>query len=322
MNSLHVKKEVRDEVVDYIRYWERRSWIKRSLLLPVLGVRTDRFKSWENRYGLENIHNGNIPRDFWIEDWEREEIIDFYCSNYKDGYRSIAYMLLDEDRVCVSPSTVYRVLKKAGYMHSSSKESQKGSGFVQPIVPHEHWHIDISYLNIKGTFYYFFGIIDGCSRYIVHWEIRESMTESDAAIIIQRALEKFPGEKPRLISDNGPQFIAKDFKEYIRNQGMDHVRTSPYYPQSNGKIERFNGTLKVECIRPKTPISKEDADKEVAKFINHYNYKRLHSAIGYITPADKLNGKEEEIFSERKRKMSLAKHKRIMNNRLKKSICF
>jgi transposase InsO family protein len=76
---------------------------------------------------------------------------------------------------------------------------------------------------------------DGFSRYIVNWDIRESMTEADIEIILQGAKEKYPEARPRIISDNGPQFIAKDFKEFIRISGMTHVRTSPFYPQSNGK---------------------------------------------------------------------------------------
>ena len=71
----------------------------------------------------------------------------------------------------------------------------------------------------------------------VHWEIRETMKEPEVETIVQRALEKNPGQKPRTISDNGPQFIAKDFKQFIRLAGITHVRTSPYYPQSNGKLE-------------------------------------------------------------------------------------
>jgi putative transposase len=85
------------------------------------------------------------------------------------------------------------------------------------------------------------------------------MTEADIEIILERAKERYPGVRPRVISDNGPQFIAKDFKEFIRLSGMTHVRTSPYYPQSNGKIERWHKSLKGECIRPGTPLSLGDA---------------------------------------------------------------
>ena len=92
-------------------------------------------------------------------------------------------------------------------------------------------------------------VLDGCSRFIVHWEIREQMQELDVETILQRAREKFPGEHPRIITDNGPQFIAKDFKEFIRIAGMTRVKTSPYYPQANGKMERWYKTLKGDCIR-------------------------------------------------------------------------
>jgi putative transposase len=96
-------------------------------------------------------------------------------------------------------------------------------------------------------------VLDGYSRNVVHWEIRESMREPEVEIILQRAKEKYSPERPRIISDNSPQFIARDFKEFIRISGMDHVRTSPYYPQSNRKIERWHQSLKRECIRPLLP---------------------------------------------------------------------
>ena len=123
----------------------------------------------------------------------------------------------------------------------------------------------MSYINISGTFYYLCSVLDGASRFIVHWEIGESMTEAQIEIILERAKEKYPAARPRIISDNGPQFIAKDFKEFIRISGMTHVRTSPYYPQSNGKIERWHKSLKGECIRPGTPLSLEDARRLVER---------------------------------------------------------
>ena len=135
------------------------------------------------------------------------------------------------------------------------------------------------------------------------------MTEADVETIIQRAREQYPDARPRIISDNGPQFIAKDFKEFIRICGMTHVRTSPYYPQSNGKIERWH-RLKVECIRPGTPLSLEDARRLVASYVRHYNDVRLHSAIGYVTPADKLAGRDTAIFAERDRKLEAARERR------------
>jgi transposase InsO family protein len=238
-------------------------------------------------------------------------IIDYRLQHPDEGYRRLTYMMLDADVVAVSSSSVYRVLKCAGLMASASqKPSKKGKGFDQPTRPHQHWHIDITYINICGTFYYLCALLDGYSRYIVHWEIREQMTESDVEIIIQRARERFPGVYPRIISDNGPQFIAREFKVFVKLCGMTHVRTSPFYPQSNGKLERWNGSLKRECIRPKTPTSLAEAQCVVAEFVNHYNLVRLHSAIGYVAPADKLNGRHVQIFQDRKRKLAQARFHR------------
>lgn len=220
-------------------------------------------------------------------------------------------MMLDQNIVAVSPSSSWRVLSKAGLLQKwNQKPSLKGTGFVQPLLPHEHWHVDVSYLNIRGTFYYLCSLLDGCRRSIIHWEIREQMTERDVEIILERAKEKYPAARPRIISDNGPQFIARDFKEFIRLSGMTHVRTSPFYPQSNGKLERFHKTIKTECIRPGVPLSLDDARRIVEKYIEHYNTVRLHSAIGYVAPADKLNGRDQVIFKERDRKLEEARELR------------
>jgi putative transposase len=145
----------------------------------------------------------------------------------------------------------------------NGKPSKKGTGFEQPLAAHQHSHIDVSYINISGTFYYLCSILGGCSRYIVNWDLRESMTEAGIEITLERAKELHPEAKSRIISDNGPQFIAKDFKEFIRISGMTHVRTSPYHPRSNGKIERWHKSLKGECIRRGTPLSLEDARRLV-----------------------------------------------------------
>lgn len=138
------------------------------------------------------------------------------------------------------------------------KPSKKGQGFEQPLRPHEHWHVDVSYINVAGSFFYLCSLLDGCSRYIVHREIRERMTETDVETIVQRARERFPDARTRIISDNGPQFIAKDFAEYVA----------------------------------------------------HYDDVRLPSAIGDITPKDRLEGRHGEIFAARERKLAEARARR------------
>jgi putative transposase len=236
--------------------------------------------------------------------------VQYHLDNPLAGYRRLTYMMLDNDIVAVSAATTYRVLKEGGLLQRWSRPTKKGTGFQQPEGPHQHWHMDITYLNLGGTFYYLCMVLDGYSRFIVHWEIRPSMKEQEVECILQRAVEKFPAAKPRIISDNGPQFIAKDFKTYIREAGMTHVRTSPYYPQSNGKLERTNKTLKVEAIRVAQPETLEEAIKVVETFVTHYNEERLHSALGYITPSDCLAGRGPAIQSARDQKLEAARAKR------------
>ena len=307
---------MRDGVVDYVRHWKVKAEIPAKQLLRWIGVSEGTFYDWRQRYGKVNEHNGWIPRDHWLEDREKRAILDFYWDHPLDGYRRLTYMMLDANVAAVSPSSVYRVLKSAGVLdRHNMKPSRKGKGFHQPGRPHRHWHIDIAYLNLGGTFYYMCDILDGYSRFIVHWEIRESMTEQVVETILQRAREKFPGETPRIISDNGPQFVAKDFKAFIRICTSTHVRTSPYYPQSNGKLERYHRTIKGECIRPGTPLTLEDARRLVGKYVVEYNAVRLHSALGYVTPIDKLRGREQEIFAERDRKLETAREERRCRRR-------
>ena len=302
--------------MDYIRYWQNRAEQPAKRLLKWLGVPEGTFYKWRQRYGKVNQHNSWIPRDHWLESWEKEAIIRYCLDNPGHGYRRLTYMMLDADVVAVSASTVHRILSQAGLIgRRTPSSSSKGNGFSQPAAAHKHWHVDISFLNIGGTFYYFIGVLDGYSRAIVHWEIRERSTTLDVELVIQRALERHPGVKPRIISDNGPQFIAKEFKQFVRANDLSHVRTSPYYPQSNGKLERFHRSLKEDCHRPGCPLTAEDARRITARYVDFYNSERLHAAIGYITPAAMLAGRAEEIFAERDRKMAAARLRRKLKNR-------
>jgi len=130
-------------------------------------------------------------------------------------------------------------------------------------------------------------VLDGYSRFLVHWDLRESVREADVEIILQRAKEKYPEAKPRVISDNGPQSIARDFKEFIRISGMTHVRTSPSYPQSNAACESFLKTLKYEEVYRSEYRDLPEARASIRQFLERVYYrKRLHFALGYLPPVE------------------------------------
>ena len=238
---------MRDQIVDFVRRWSEKTEIPAGRFIAWLGIAPSKFYSWRGRYGCVNEHNAWVPRDFWLQEWEKQAILDFYRQHPLQGYRRLTFMMLDADIVAVSPSSVWRVLSRAGLLRKwRGKTSLKGTGFQQPLQPHQHWHIDVSYINISGTFYYLCSVLDGYSRSIVHWNLREAMREADVG-----SFSKPPRRNIRVpnhaSSDNGPQFIAKDFKHpFSGSDARENLATI----RNRTKLERWHKSLKSECIRP------------------------------------------------------------------------
>ena len=306
-------------MIFYVEDKSARSDISIQQLVKWIGINRGKFYEWKRRLKTLNNHNGKIPKSNWILDWERKEIINYakkykseYLYNKQEGYRRMTYMMMDENIVAVSPSTTYRVLKSAGLINkwNTKKSSSKGQGYKQPLKPHEEWHTDIKYVNFHGTFLFLISVLDGFSRYVVHHELRTNMTEYDVEVTIQKAIEKYPKESPKIISDNGRQYISKDFKNFLKEAGLQHIKTSIAYPQSNGKIERFHRSINSECLTSHSMIDLEDARKQVDLYIKYYNTKRLHSSLFYITPEDFLNNKTGEILKTRQKKLDEAAENR------------
>lgn len=293
-----------------------RSALSRKWLVRQLGISRSRFYDWLGRIGKPNQHNGALPRNHWLLPEERQAIIDYCLPRLEEGYRRLTYMMLDDDVVAVSPAATYRVLKAEGLLNRwQTPAKARKQGFQQPLQVHDHWHVDICYVNILGTIYFLICVLDGKSRFVVEHDLRVNMTEWDVEMVLQRAHEKYPEAQPRVISDNGSQFISKDFKEFIRFSGFSHVKTAPKHPQSNGKLERFHGTIKKEEIRKNSYLSLEDARKHIAAFIEHYNKRRLHGAIYYLTPEDVLLDRTKQRLDERQKKLDIARANRFQRTR-------
>ena len=283
-----------------------------KLLLEHIGLNRKKFYQWRSRFGKPNNHNGKMPKEHWLLPEEVKAITTYARKHFadgdyfiKDGYRRMTYDMMDKNIAVAAPSTVYRILKRNGLLNqwNTAKRKGKGKGFNQPDAPHRHWHTDIKYLNYCGTFFFLISVLDGYSRYVLHHEVRAHMGQYDVQLIIQKSKEKYPDAKPRLITDNGSQFISKEFKSFINNLEMTHVKTSIAYPQSNGKIERFNRTISEECLRIESYLSLSDLRLSVARYINHYNSSRLHGSLNYLTPEDYLLGRKNDSIMERENKM-------------------
>ena len=316
MSGGHVSLPVSKEVVGTVTYLKHRADFPVNDSLRVLGLPRATYFRWANTKGKLPRPAAMVPKGHCLTPEERQAIEDYKRQHPEIGYRRLAYMMLDESLVAVPPSSVYRVLKQVGlssrWTQAPGKDHQ--TGFKQPQRIHEHWHSDISYLNILGTHYFFISVLDGFSRYIIHHEVRLGMTSTDVEIVLERALAKLPPgtSRPRLITDNGSQYVSAQVKTYLRERDISHSRSRPHHPQSNGKIERFHKTLKGECVRVTAMTDLEEARHLISQYVEEYNTQRLHSALNYLTPADYLQGRHhvQHRLDERKSALAAAAEKR------------
>jgi transposase InsO family protein len=306
---------MRTRIIGTITELREKSALPLSVLLSGAGISRRTWTDWQKRKDAPTRHNGLIPKKHWLLPSEIEAIV-AYVENRTDkkllGYRRLTWMMIDENVVYASASSVYRVLKAHGLLNMWAKinDTARKVGFDQPLAIHEQWHTDISYIRVQSVFYYFVSVMDGFSRKILVWDLFTSMEQLTVEIIITRAREAYPEAKPRLITDNGAQFIARDFKELLAILEIDHTFTSPAHPQSNGKLERFHRSFKDEEVRVTAYTNVDQAKRNMSEWIDYYNTRRLHSSLNYLTPQEVFEGKTEIRLAERKKKLYTAREVR------------
>jgi transposase InsO family protein len=299
--SLAVRQTAEREITRY----RAKTGLPLQALLKYAGIPQRTWREWERRRGIETKHNNNIPKNYWLTPEEASAIVAYCSATPLKGYRMQCWEMVGRNVAYVSCSSVYNVVKRhnRGKKWAQAVEMTK-QGFDQPKAVHEQWHIDFSYIKIAGAFYYFLGILDGHSRRMLNWKLCQSMEGINAEILAAEARELYPeAGKARIISDNGSQFISKDFEELLALLEFEHTLTSANHPQSNGKLERFNRTLKSEHVRRTAYVNYQDACVRMAQWIAYYNSQRLHSAIWYLTPNDVFYGRTAQRIAERKEKL-------------------
>jgi len=279
-----------------------------EFLLSHAGISQRTWYEWLERQGVETNHTNNIPKNYYLTPEEEQAIIAYVIGNPLKGYRILCYEMIDKNIAYVACNSVYNVIKR----HNLGKkwaeaEEMKKRGFEQPEAVHEQWHIDFSYIRIGGAFYYFLGILEGYSRRMLTWRLCQNMEGINAEILVAEAKELYPlAQDVRLISDNGSQFISKDFQELLGLLEIRQTFTSANHPQSNGKLERFNRSLKSEHVRRSAYLDYQDACIRMGQWIAYYNNVRLHSAIWYLTPNDVFYNRTQARLAERKDKLHTA----------------
>lgn len=296
----------RTAIIGEIESMRSRTGIGPATLLSFLGLPRSTWHEWHKRDKAETRHNHDTPKSNWATPEERAAVIRF-CKERKDrlrGYRYLAWLMVDRDVACLLPSTVYNILKRNNLFSKWATPAEaKKKGFDQPTRPNEQWHTDFSYVRICGVFYYFACILDGFSRKILCRDFFPTMESIDIEILVTSAKELYPDARARIIHDNGKQFASRDFLTLVSYLELRETATSPFHPQSNGKVERFHRTMKSEEVRRDDYHGIDDARAKMGEWIRMYNSERLLSAIGYLTPDEVFAGRMEDRLNERREKM-------------------
>lgn len=232
-----------------------------------------------------------------------------------DGYRRLAWMMLDDDVAALSESSVYRILRAAGLNRRWARSTEDGGiRPLPPTKPDEQWHSDIMYLWVNGRWYFFVAILDAYSRYIVWWDLMLSMTGADISGVLHRALELTPGARPRIVHDRGVQFTGRDFRTVVKAFQLEDIKIRVHHPQSNGVYERFNGSTRQEGLRDIPLRDLHHAREVLGRWVEAYNTRRLHSALGFLPPIEYYRGDPEARQRERRTKLQRALERRIEIN--------
>ena len=242
---------------------------------------------------------------------EVKSAVEYAKTHPREGYRRLTWMMVDDDIVYLAPSTVYRILDKHDLLYRW-KRPEPGMGRKVPVAtyPDEVWHVDLMYLWVKGRWYFLVTVLDSYSRYVVHWELALSMQASEVADIIATALEKVPGKRPRIVRDNGSQFVSKDWREVIRHFEIEEIPIRVRHPESNGRIERYHRSVREEGLGDQEREDYYQARDLLELWVKYYNHDRLHSALNYLSPVDYYKGDPEALIAARKNKLTKATARR------------
>jgi putative transposase len=283
--------------------------VKQTLL--ELGINKSTFYNWYARYreeGVEGLRPRSTERKtFWnkIPDKERSQVVEQALEHPELSPRELACHITDRHGWFISESSVYRILKKRGLITSpawivmsAADEFKDNTSFV-----HQQWQTDFTYFKVIGWgWYYLSTVMDDYSRYIISWELCTNMESEDAKRSVLKAMEEAGiGERqdrPRVLSDNGSCYISEAFQQFIKEEGLGHVRGAPFHPQTQGKIERYHRSMK-NVVKLENYYFPDVLRSSIGEFVNYYNHERYHESLDNLTPADVYFGRAQKIKSRR-----------------------
>jgi len=298
----------RDKAIILARV-ENKSRGKRQALMA-LGIPKSsyyRWRQWQRCDGLES-HSGDRGRP-WNRITPKEEgkILAVARESPELSSRQLAAWITDNEGFAVSESTVYRILRREGLVKRIEVQLVAGKEYhTKTTRPHQMWATDASYFRVVGWgYYYLVTVMDDYSRFILAWKLQKDMSANSLIEVVQEAVDvtgmtDVPVEdRTRLLSDNGAGYVSRSFQDYLRLVGISHILAAPYHPQTNGKLERYHQSIKREVNQLPYELPSQ-LERAIADFVDYYNYRRYHKALGNVMPADVLYGRREQILQRRK----------------------
>ncbi len=311
--------DLQQRVVAEVEQARTRSSMPVRTSLKILGIPFGSYYRWkrEESWQRERTHPIQPVQVFEALASEKQAVKEYALAHPEIRHRELAWRMIDEDVVCVSPSTVYRILLEQNLMNRHRGRRKRYREEQEKATrPDQIWGTDFMYLTIGKEQYFFTAFIDEYSRYIVHWELMSSMDGRALSIAAQAALQTLPRDsegramiQPVIRSDNGSGYISQEFGEVLEYHRLVHCRIRPHCPEENGVIERANRTFR-EKLDELELTSRSEAEAALASIVTHYNTERLHSALGYKTPVTYYRGDPARVDSERLLKLRQARHQR------------
>ena len=300
------------ESIERVIQWT--GW-KRVDVMCLFCVSSSQLSRWQQ----EKPVRPTLVHPFHVLEEEVRRVIEYRTSTEENrnlGYRKFTWLMVDEGIAFLTESSVYRILSMFKLLGKAFKENDGAQKEYEnkPLYVHHHWHTDIAYVTMSGVHYYLVFMLDGFSRFLLHWELMTDMSGLSVELFTQRTIDRYPEVRPMVIHDNGSQFISHDFKCILSENNCIDVPTRRKHPETNGKAERFVGLVRTEALRPNSPAYYGEGIKVIEKFVDEYNNNRYHAGIGYLKPVDVFNGRGPAILAERREKLRQARHERFARN--------
>jgi len=293
--------------------------------LSELGIARSTYYRW--RQGQPDSGNRKRPWNRIIPE-EEDKILAVARESPELSSRQLSAWITDNEGFAVSESTVYRILRREGLVKRQETQLTAAKEYhTKTTRPHQMWATDVSYFRVIGWgYYYLVTVIDDYSRFILAWKLQKDMSANSLIEVIQEAVDatgmtEVPVEdRTKLLSDNGAGYVSRAFRDYLHLVGIGHILAAPFHPQTNGKVERYQQSLKRE-VNQLPYEAPGQLDKAIADFVDYYNYGRYHKALGDVKPADVLYGRKEQILQRRKEvRIQTINRRRSYNQGLKELV--